>query len=64
MKRLAKAIAPYRKAVGGFLASLIGALGAAMLDGDLTRVETVGALGVGLVTVASVYIPRNGPQDH
>lgn len=53
MKPISKAVAG---AVGGFLA----ALGTAMIDGDLTRPETIAAAGFGLLAGFGVYAaPRN-----
>ena len=48
-------IATIRKAVtaAGFAAA--AALGAAMLDGDLTKAETIVSAGMGLVAGAAVY---------
>lgn len=44
-----------RKAITAAGFAGVAALGAAMLDGDLTRAEGVVALGMALVTGAAVY---------
>jgi hypothetical protein len=50
-----------RKAIAAAGFGLVGALGAAMVDGNLTTAEVVTALGVGLVAGAGVYaIPNDG----
>lgn len=53
-------LAPYRKAVLGFLVPFVGALGLAMIDGDLTTPEAITSVGIGLATSAGVYKIRNG----
>jgi hypothetical protein len=47
-------LAPYRKAVLATFVPFVGALGLAMIDGDLTRSETIAAAGIGLATGAGV----------
>lgn len=44
-----------RKAIVAFALPFVGALGAAMSDGNLTLPEAITALGFGLVTGATVY---------
>lgn len=52
-------LATIRKALtaGGF--ALVAALGAAMLDGDLTTAEVLVSVGMGLTTGAATYAVPN-----
>ena len=52
-------LARARKAVWATSAAAAGGLGLAMLDGDLTRPETIAAAGLGLVTGFGTYQIRN-----
>lgn len=48
------------KAIAGFIAASVSALGTAMSDGDVTRPEVIASIGAGLVGFAVVYsAPRN-----
>lgn len=50
-----------RKALGAAGFAAAAALGAAMLDGDLTGAEAIVSAGMGLVAGAAVYrIPNEG----
>lgn len=43
------ALAPYSKAIAGFVGSVATALGASMADGQLTSAEVIIAVGAGLI---------------
>lgn len=48
------------KAITGTLATFAASIGMAMGDGDLTRSETIAAVGLGLGAGAAVYLsPKN-----
>ena len=50
------------KAIAGTLGGFLAALGTAMIDGDITRPETIAAAGFGLLAGFGVYAaPRNTP---
>ena len=51
-----------RKASGTFVVTLAGAGGTAMLDGSLSGVEAIGAVGLALVATASAYGFTNSPK--
>lgn len=54
-----------RKAILATILATAGALGAAMLDGNLTTTETIASIGVGLVTGAGTWrIPNTPPGTH
>ncbi len=60
--RVARTLAPYRKAVRAGFWATVAALGSGLLDGQLTQTETAAAVGVGLVAAAGVYVaPKNAP---
>jgi hypothetical protein len=48
-----------RKAIAGAVATALGALGTALLDGDLTQAETLASLGAGLVAGYAVWQIKN-----
>ena len=50
-----------RKAIAAAVFAGVGALGAAMLDGDLTRAEAIIATGTALVAGAGTYAVKPGP---
>lgn len=50
-----------RKALTAAGVGLVGALGTALADGDLTGAETLIAVSVGLTAGAAVYGVRNTP---
>lgn len=54
-------LAYVRKAVTALLVAGLGALGAAMLDGNLTAGETTAAAGVALAAAAGVWAVPNRP---
>lgn len=52
-----------RKAIAATAAALVGAIGAALLDGSLTPTEVAAAAGVALVAGAGTYAaPPNAPR--
>lgn len=50
-----------RKAIAAAVFAGLGALGVAMLDGDLTVAESVAAGGAALVAGAGTYVVAPGP---
>jgi hypothetical protein len=48
-----------RKAVVAGVVAGVGALGAAMLDGDLTSTEAIASAGIGLGALAATYAVPN-----
>ena len=55
-------LAPYRKAVTGFLVAGLTALGTAWLDGEITGPEWIGVAVTALGTLGFVYqIPNANP---
>lgn len=48
-----------RKAVTAALVGLAGALGVAMLDGDITMAEAIVSAGTGLIAGAGTYQIKN-----
>lgn len=57
-------LTPYRKALTAFAVPAVAAIGAAMLDGDLTQAEILISAGTGLAAGAAVYaIPNSSDAD-
>lgn len=53
-------LATIRKALAAGAFAAAAAIGAAMLDGNLTQTEALASIGVGLVTGAGTYaVPKN-----
>lgn len=55
-------LATIRKALVAAGFALVGAAGAAMLDGDLTRPEAVVSTGMGLIAGAATWKVPNAPN--
>jgi len=52
-----------RKAAAAFLATGLGAIGVALIDGGITVPESLGALGAALVAAGAVFKATNKPQE-